>query len=55
MSYVMKLAMPALAAVKHPWLTPPAGPDTVVRMGRRRAVSTVIMPPLEPTVSTPYA
>src|SRR5438034_6472934 len=50
MSYVMKSVIPARAAVKQPWLTPPAGPDTVVRIGSRRAVSTVIIPPLDPIV-----
>ena len=37
------------------WLTPPAGPEKMVLIGRRRAVSVVIMPPLEATVRTPCA
>ena len=40
---------------KHAWLTPPAGPEKMVLIGSRRAVSVVIIPPLEATVSTPWA
>ena len=53
MSYVMKSRIPATAPRWQAWLTPPAGPEKIVRMGRRRAVSVVIMPPEEPTVRTP--
>ena len=50
----MKSGMPAAAPTKHAWLTPPAGPEKMVLIGSRRAVSVVIMPPLEATVSTPW-
>jgi hypothetical protein len=54
MSYVMKSRTSAAPPTWQAWLTPPAGPEKIVLMGRRRAVSVVIMPPLEPTVSTPW-
>jgi hypothetical protein len=50
----MKSRTPAAAPTKQAWLTPPAGPEKMVLMGRRRAVSVVIMPPLEATVRTPW-
>ena len=55
MSYVMKSRTPATSPTKQAWLTPPAGPEKIVLIGRRRAVSVVIMPPLEATVRTPCA
>jgi hypothetical protein len=50
----MKSRASAAAPTKHAWLTPPAGPEKIVLIGKRRAVAVVIMPPLEPTVRTPW-
>ena len=51
----MRSLTPHVAPTKHAWLTPPAGPEKIVLMGSRRAVSVVIIPPLDATVSTPCA
>ena len=51
----MRSPTPQAPPTWHAWLTPPAGPEKIVLIGSRRAVSVVIMPPLEATVSTPCA
>src|SRR5206468_1545763 len=43
----MKSRTPAASPTKHAWLTPPAGPEKIVLIGRRRAVSVVIVPSLD--------
>ena len=50
----MRSRIPVDSPTKHAWLTPPAGPEKIVLMGRRRAVSVVIIPPLEAMVRTPW-
>ena len=51
MSQVITFAKPAASAIRAPAMTPAAGPESVVRTGRERAVSTDITPPLDCTIS----
>ncbi len=52
MSQVMTFSKPAAAAMARAAITPAAGPESAVRTGRRLAVSTVITPPFDCTIST---
>ena len=47
MSQVMRFGNPALTPIWAPAMTPAAGPDKAVRMGKERAISTDITPPFD--------
>jgi hypothetical protein len=51
-SPVMTFGKPAEAAMWAAAMTPAAGPERAVRTGRAFAVSTVITPPFDCTIST---
>ena len=44
--------MPKRSAIQVDRITPPAGPDSTRRMGKRTAVSSVVRPPPEVISST---